>query len=51
LNHQVKVIAMTAHAMQEDQKRCMEAGMDDYVAKPIKPDKLLEAIERQISTI
>jgi CheY-like chemotaxis protein len=36
----VPVVAMTAHAMKGDQERCLAAGMDAYVAKPIKPDAL-----------
>jgi CheY-like chemotaxis protein len=49
LNHQVPIIAMTAHAMKEDRDRCFEAGMNDYVSKPIEPQELIEAIERQLS--
>ncbi|MBS0346479.1 MAG: response regulator [Proteobacteria bacterium] len=40
------IVAMTAHAMQGDRDRCLMAGMDDYIAKPIKPAELFAAIER-----
>ncbi len=41
----VPIIAMTAHAMKDDRKRCLEAGMDAYVSKPIRPEVLFEAID------
>jgi len=40
------IIAMTAHAMPEDRRRCLDAGMDDYVAKPVKRRDVLDAIAR-----
>jgi signal transduction histidine kinase/CheY-like chemotaxis protein len=43
------IIAMTAHAMKGDQQRCMDAGMDAYVTKPIKPSALFAAIEAACS--
>lgn len=43
------VIAMTAFAREEDRKRCLDAGMDDYLSKPIKPQILYEMIEYYLS--
>ncbi|MEJ2039357.1 MAG: response regulator [Desulfosarcinaceae bacterium] len=46
LNHAIPVIAMTAHALKGDCEKCLAAGMDGYIAKPIEPDILLETIKR-----
>ncbi|UUZ53970.1 response regulator [Massilia sp. H-1] len=42
------VIAMTANAGRDDQRRCMEAGMDEFVTKPISPNQLFEVIAKWI---
>ncbi|MGI5197948.1 response regulator [Streptomyces sp. CA-288835] len=42
------VIAMTASAMAEDRERCLAAGMDDYIAKPVSPDELERALARWV---
>ncbi|MCA0873911.1 GAF domain-containing protein [Seohaeicola saemankumensis] len=39
-----RIVAMTANAMQGDREMCLEAGMDDYIAKPIRFDRLVDAL-------
>jgi signal transduction histidine kinase/DNA-binding response OmpR family regulator len=43
---QPRIIAMTANAMQSDQELCVEAGMDDYISKPVRIEDLIAALER-----
>ena len=43
------IVAMTAHAMKGDRERCLSAGMDAYVSKPINAEHLFESIERLVS--
>ena len=45
----IPILAMTAHAMKQDRDRCLEAGMDAYVSKPVSPADLYREIEELLS--
>ena len=47
----VPIIAMTANAYAEDRSACFEAGMNDFVAKPIRPDRIFEALARGLASV
>ncbi|GAB4509745.1 MAG: hypothetical protein Tsb0020_26450 [Haliangiales bacterium] len=48
---QTPIVAMTANAMPEDRRRCLDAGMDDYIPKPIRQNTLRSAISKWISML
>ncbi|MDH5426806.1 MAG: response regulator [Nitrospirota bacterium] len=45
----VPIVAMTANAMPEDREKCLQAGMDDYLAKPIRPESIAEIFAKWLS--
>ena len=45
----IPIIAMTAHAMDSDREKCLQAGMDEYISKPLKADRLLNMIEQVVT--
>jgi two-component system, sensor histidine kinase len=46
----IPIIAMTAHAMNGDRERCLQAGMDAYISKPVQPAHLVSTIEKHLAT-
>ncbi len=49
-DHNIPIVALTANTMKGDREKCIAAGMNDYVGKPIKPEELVQAIERHLDS-
>jgi CheY-like chemotaxis protein len=47
-NARTPVIAVTAHAMTGDREKCMAAGMNDYISKPVRKSRIIEILEKYI---
>ncbi len=48
IKRHIPVIALTAHSLEGDKQICLEAGMDDYIAKPLMPEELYNVIKKQV---
>jgi two-component system sensor histidine kinase/response regulator len=46
----IPIIALTANAMKEDEEKCLQSGMDDYISKPINKKKLADALQKWLSS-
>ena len=50
-NRQIPIIAMTACAMKGDQERCLSAGMNGYIAKPLRAEELFKVVEEHCAPL
>jgi CheY-like chemotaxis protein len=44
----IPIVAMTAHAMKGDREKCLNAGMDDYISKPINREQVFTVLEKWV---
>ena len=49
LNRDIPIVAMTAHAMRGDREKCLAVGMNDYITKPIDPDRVADTLAQWLS--
>jgi CheY-like chemotaxis protein len=47
-NHHTIIVALTADAMTGDREKCLQAGMDDYLNKPLKPEQITNMLQRWV---